>query len=266
MIIFANGAQKSGSTWLMHIALQLRPCVEPPQEYWNPRWKSRPHYSIDHPKLKAFLADPRLTGSDVMVKFHHDQVSGRNAMLARPDVRVLNIRRDPRDVVVSAYYHRRKEQADQRDFADYYWSHGRGLAWRILLYHMVWNIASPRYLRVEYEDLLTDFAGQVRRIAALLEVPVTDERIAEIQRNTSPEAISEQFAFSDLNRFRKGGSGDWQNHLTAAHLADIERLTAAAHRLPTRLAFSGPRPVRWLLKRWSKIPRRAALALPAGGR
>jgi hypothetical protein len=256
MIIFANGAQKSGSTWLMHIALQLRPCEEPPAAYWNPRWKSSPHYSVDHGKLRAFLKDPAINGRDLMVKFHHSYIGGRNAMLARPDARVLNIRRDLRDVIVSAYYHKVKEQGDQRDFATYYWSHGRRLAWQVLAYHIVWDIRSPRYLRLEYEDLLNDFSGQVRRVAALLDVAVTDQRIAEIQRATSPESLNEQYSFSDFNRFRKGGSGDWQNHLTDDQLADLAHLTAVARRPLVRLAARTPRRFGALVKRWTQIPPR----------
>lgn len=255
MIIFDNGAFKSGSTWLMHLALQLRPCVEPPQQYWNPAWKSRPAYSVAHGRLLEFLRDPSIRGQDIMVKFHHSSRRGRNAMLAHPEARVLNIRRDLRDVVVSAYHHQIKARGNPIDFEQYYWGHGRAITWKLLHFHHRWDIRSPRYLRLEYEELLADFPTQLRRLAAFLDVAIDDRRVSEIQLATSPQTLNQQYQFGDLNRFRKGGSGDWQNYLTDVHLADLELLTRTSRRLLPRLVWHNP-VLRRLLAHWYNPPRR----------
>jgi hypothetical protein len=44
MLVFANGAVKSGSTWLLHIARELTGFGPPPERYANPKWTSQPVY------------------------------------------------------------------------------------------------------------------------------------------------------------------------------------------------------------------------------
>jgi hypothetical protein len=255
MLIFANGAHKSGSTWLMHLSLELRPCEEPPEIYRNPKWTTPPYYSIQFHRLAEMLADRDVLRRDVLFKLHLQDPKLRSLVLAHPAVRTLNIRRDLRDVVVSQYHHWVRDERISGTFEQFYWGAGRNRAWMVLRHHLIWDVTSPRYLCLEYEDLLTDFPAQLRRLAAFLETTVTDERIAEIQHRTSPTEINRRFEFGPMNRTRKGGSGDWRSYFNEEQLTDLMML---GQRIKQPLVAAGVQavfPVDWLNSRLSRIPR-----------
>lgn len=219
MLIVCNGAFKSGSTWLFNIAHDLSGGMPPPVEYLNPAWLNP---SIDPAKLNALLAI--LKDSDrFVVKNHFNTRDQRDALLSHPDVRVLNITRDLRDMIVSAYYHVRRVEHYEGDFARYYWETGRSTMLNVQRYHRLWNTGSPQVYTASYERLHSDFSGQVREIAAFLGVPATDVQIAGLRSETSLDALRARYGEDNANDkfFRKGVVGDWQNHLTPDIEADI---------------------------------------------
>jgi hypothetical protein len=219
MLIVCNGAFKSGSTWLFNIAHDLSGGTPPPSEYLNPAWVNP---SIDPAKLNALLA--ALKPSDnFVVKNHFNTREQRDALLSHPDVRVLNITRDLRDMIVSAYYHVRRVENYDGDFARYYWETGRSTMLSVQRYHRLWNTGSPQVYTASYERLHSDFAGQVREIAAFLGVTASDEQIARLHNETSLDALRARYGEGASNNkfFRKGVVGDWQNHLTPDIEADI---------------------------------------------
>ena len=253
MLIFANGAVKSGSTWLFHIARELTGFAPPPVRYANPKWTSQPVYSIDQTRLAAFLGDAGVGALDVLAKNHFGARSDRDRLLAHPQVRVLNIRRDIRDVVVSAYHHGDAGQPAAGDFATFYWQHGRRVAQNVLDYQIVWDVRSPRYLCLSYETLLADFAGEVGRVARFLALAPTPAELVRVRQATSPATLNARYAFSDFNRFRRGTAGDWQNHYDAAIAADMAALIERSRHPLHRLALVGPRGVRRLCRPWRSL-------------
>ena len=90
-------------------------------------------------------------------------------------------------------------------------------------YHRLWNTGSPQVYTASYERLHSDFAGQVREIAAFLGVTASDEQIARLHSETSLDALRARYGEGAANNkfFRKGVVGDWQNHLTPDIEADI---------------------------------------------
>jgi len=250
MLIFANGAVKSGSTWLFHIARELTGFGPPAAHYANPKWTSMPVYSIDQTKLASFLADPEARAVDCLSKNHFGNRNDRNLLLADPSVRVLNIRRDVRDVLVSAFYHGRTDQALPGDFAAYYWTEGRRLAQRVLDYQIIWDVRSLRYCCLTYETLLTDFAGEVSRLGRFLELMPGPAEIERIHQATSPAVLCARYPFSDFNRFRRGQARDWQNHFDQAMVADIAALIRRSRHPLHRLALGRSGWLRRLCRPW----------------
>ena len=236
MLIVCNGAFKSGSTWLYNIVRELTGGDAPPAEYLNPAWR---HPSIDSAKLAALLA--ALKPSDCfVVKNHFNTREQRDALLAHPDVRVLNITRDLRDMIVSSYYHVRRVKGYDGDFARYYWETGRATMLSVDRYHRLWRMRSPHVYTASYERLHADFTGQVREIAAFLGVKTTDEQLAQLRGETSLDALRQRYgeAESGDKFFRKGVVGDWQNHLTPEIIDDIDqslRRQARTASLPYRI-------------------------------
>lgn len=221
MLIVCNGAFKSGSTWLYNIVRELTHGEAPPAEFLNPEWRNP---SIDPAKLKALLA--ALKPSDnFVVKNHFNTREQRDTLLAHPDVRVLNITRDLRDMSVSAYYHVRRVNGYEGDFTRYYWETGRATLLSVDRYHRLWQVASPKAYTASYERLHADFAGQVREIAAFLGVTATDDQLARLQGETSLNALRQRYGETEADDkfFRKGVVGDWQNHLTTEIKADIDQ-------------------------------------------
>ena len=254
MIVFVNGAQKSGSTWLLQITLELRHFAEVPEAYRPAVEHGGPYYTLDFTRLDAFLNDPQFQQSDVIVKAHARDVPLRDTLLRAPGVRVVDIERDIRDIAVSFYYHFQRLGKADGTFAEFYWKAGRKWVWQGLKHRCTWDIRAPNFLLLQYDQLRTDFAGSVKKLAAFLDVTLNDEQIAQIRTATSPAEIEKKHAFGAMNRFRKGVSGDWQQHFDPEILADVPRLTRISRSLPYRLSIRGPKVLRRILQRQRLLP------------
>ena len=224
MLIVANGAYKSGSTWLYQVARGIvRPTPIPPA-FQNPRWM---HQSIDPDKLAPFLAQVDFSSRAMVVKNHLRTVEHRDLLLAHPDVRVLDIRRDIRDVVVSAYYH---EGAHTNEpFADFYWRKGRTVARRVEGYHALWA-GHPSVYCASYEGFLSDFDAETRALGGYLGVTLGQAAVDRVRELTSFKRLQEKSQNTDRPApfHRKGIAGDWRNHFDDASLADLTSLVARA--------------------------------------
>jgi hypothetical protein len=137
-------------------------------------------------------------------------------------VRVLNIKRDLRDVVVSAYYHYRREEGLEVPFERYYWNRGRYVAERVREYHDVWNVSSSQVHVASFEKLKKSFAEECDRIGDFLGYDLSAAQIQNVKDETSIESLRKRYDNDDF--FRKGERGDWQNHLTTRMEEDISRI------------------------------------------
>lgn len=226
MLIIANGAFKSGSTWLYNILRDLTGFSPPPPQYLNPAWKNP---SLLPEKISPLLAI--LQPSDgFIVKNHFDTPEQRAALLKHPDVRVFDMTRDIRDVVVSAYYHVRRVEGFEGDFSAYYWGLGRKIVRDVSRYHALWAQPSKQVACASYEALHTDFEAEVGRWLTFLNIHVPPEKIVASKRATSLDSLRERYGEqNDAEKFfRKGVVGDFNNHMTPDMLADLEALQRRA--------------------------------------
>lgn len=220
MLIVANGAFKSGSTWLFLITRELLPQCKPPTRYLNPHV---PEPIIKRRLLADYLRHGEHRRQDVLVKSHYDLLPLRWMLLNDLQVRVLNIRRDIRDVVVSAYYHFQAQEKFTCSFDEFYWSRGRQVAGNVLNYHLIWETDSPHYLCLQYETLLDDFSREVSQLGSWLGVELGEEDLKRIQANTQLDTLRVHSGLPPA-RFRQGVAGDWQNHFDAAMLTDLANI------------------------------------------
>jgi len=236
MLIVLNGAYKSGSTWLYNIVLELTGYGSPPQEFLNPEWKE-PSLLPDR-AAKALTA---LRSSDLwLVKNHFHLPEHRTLLLSRPDVRVLDITRDLRDVVVSSYYHDRRALGFTGTFEEYYWQIGRTFAMKVCRYHALWARPSKQCYSASYEGLHANFEDEIGKLSAFLGIPTTPERLAEIKQRTTLNALRERYGEQDKKDekekfFRKGVIGDFANHMDSKMLADLALLERGANHEQTRV-------------------------------
>lgn len=197
--------------------------------YSLPNWKRNLHgvlTEIAPRRLERLLTGLDYHAKDYIAKNHFSEKPQRDLILAQEDTYVFDIRRDIRDVVVSAYYHDRRVKGFRGSFPQYYRSLGRLRAAWVLRHNRLWAQPSPHVCQITYEDLKGKFGETVKRMAAVLNIRVDDRRIAAIREATAFERLRERRGDADNETafYRKGVMGDWRTHFDDAMLADIERL------------------------------------------
>lgn len=222
MLVICNGAYKSGSTWLFNIATTLSRFDFPPEPYRNKAWRNP---SIDPVKLGDFLRSVDITGRNYISKQHLSAPPERDLILGTADVRVLDIERDLRDVLVSAYYHHRRDGRFVGSFEDFYWTEGRLIAHQVQCYHALWRGREERVFVASYERLHADFAGEVERLAAFLGLEVAPGCLQSVRAETTIDRLRAKYGEADKPAeqqfFRKGVVGSWQDHFTPRLLDDL---------------------------------------------
>jgi hypothetical protein len=248
-LVLANGAFKSGSTWLRDIVSNMTSFDAIPTKYAR---KKMPHW-VRPSKLSRLLDDKDLHGQ-FLSKSHIYTKSLVTILVARPDVRILHITRDLRDVIVSHYYHYNIDRKSDLSFSDYYWSIGRFKAHEVTVYNEVWELDSQNLLATKFSLLKSDFECEVKKIGTFLGISLSSEQIALIAERTSLQALrklrNEDDKPESQRFFRKGIVGDWQNHFSPDEEQDVHRIANAGFdRLADQLKYVAAFPARRTLKR-----------------
>jgi hypothetical protein len=180
--------------------------------------------------------------------------------------RVIYIVRDPRDVAVSFYFYNLKvrelpEGYPMDDFVD------RFLAARTVAYadrlgswqdHVLsWvrlRQGQENFCLVRYEDLLSDPERQLERVAPLLRVSATRDRITRaielssasrmqrLEREQSQKWVTTKNTRSDIAFVREAKAGGWSKRLSQAAVDKIEsKWGATMQELGYELSIEGKR-------------------------
>lgn len=225
MLLVCNGAQKSGSTWLYNILTSLVECRSPERHYLTGN-SNNPCIRPD--MLAEFLQSADLGADNFISKNHLDKPVYRDLLVANDAAYVFDIERDPKDVVVSMFYDARNRHGYDRSFSKYYWTHAREMVAGLEAYHALWREAGPRCHVASYEGLKTDFPAQVRAIAAVLGITLTESDIGRLHAETSMDKLRKKYSrdalYTGEKFFRKGIVGDWENHFDESTLQDIESI------------------------------------------
>jgi hypothetical protein len=241
MLVVSNGAFKSGSTWLFNIARSVTHYPPPPESYLNSEWVNP---SIHPNELQALLSKESLAENNYLVKNHFGARTERDLLLDHDYVRVLNITRDLRDVVVSAYYHYRRKRGYEEPFERYYWTRGRYVAERVRQYHDVWEVSSPKVYVASFKKLKQSFSQECERIGDFLGHDLSAAEIEAVKDETSLESLRESYDSDGF--FRKGERGDWRNHLTTRMAEDVSRIADRANTDSFSLE-------RWIDRAWAEV-------------
>lgn len=225
MLIVDNGAYKSGSSWLYNILKVVTGESNPLNDYQDPDWI---HPSLDKDKLQNFLDEGDYRNRHYLVKQHfRDTELKQFVPYLDGDILFVDIERDIRDVIVSAYYHKQRKGYDS-DFNNYYWSNGRFLYERIRSYHEnIRTIIPPVYLHtVSYELLLTSFSDELEKLCVFLKKTLDKSLLDKAENETAFKSMKKQ---SENNAFfRKGISGDFDNHFDWLMRQDYRENTGQA--------------------------------------
>jgi hypothetical protein len=236
MLVVANGAWKSGSTWLYNILCALQPFERPPETYLlkrkryqdngNARTGGNPCIRPD--RMKAFLDAEDYQSVNYISKNHLDKPEHRELLLGYRNVYVFDIERNLRDMVVSSYYDECNRHGYDGSFDRYYWEEGRYVADYVQRYHDVWRNCGPTVHIASYESLKTDFFGEVEKIAEVLGISLDEEELKVIQEKTSINKLRERYSDDPFYKgdrfFRKGIIGDWKNHMDTRMIRDVDAI------------------------------------------
>lgn len=233
MLLISNGAYKSGSTWLLRILMNMTGYAGPPPQFDRSNWAGR---GVPPERLKQFLEQVDYANHDYLFKAH---LFFKGHLVAnRPNVRIVNITRDIRDVVVSAFYFAQlRKTFAGTDFDRFYWEKGRHIARWVIQYNRLWQKV-PNACTLSYERLHQDFAGELQSLAAFVGIAIQPQDIERIRGQTELNSLRTQYdevsADGTLQFYRKGIVGDWQNHLSEAVLADLRDVEHQERNYPSR--------------------------------
>lgn len=226
MLVVCNGAIKSGSTWLYNILTGLLEVSRPPERFLTDR--TRVNATISPERIREFLEQVDFVSESFITKNHLGKPEHKELLLSFPHVYVVDIVRDVRDVVVSAYYDAKNRDGIGMDFDSFYWGPGRELADSVTRYHQLWSPDGERILRVSYEALKKDFTAEIKKVGLFFGMELSEARCDELFEHTSMTTLKERYQAEELYRdskfFRKGIVGDWQNHFSDAMTRDIAKV------------------------------------------
>lgn len=227
MMIVSNGAFKSGSTWVTLIVKQLGPFTSVPKEFCDEAWMKD---SILPDRMAGFLAKTDLSTDRYMIKAHYGPEEGlRPILLANPHVKILNIYRDPKDVIVSAYFHYCRFKEYVGTFQEFFELRAERLVRQLTRYHLYWDSrgAEDAIFFTTYQKLHENYEDEVFRLGEFLGEDFTDEKIAFIREQTAFSKLSMRGKKNIPSRFfRKGVMGDWLSHMTPEQGEWIDKIEA----------------------------------------
>jgi len=226
MLIVSNGAFKSGSTWLSLIARHIGACEEIPAAFKNEEWKNN---AIEPERLPEFLRTVDIAANDYIIKAHYRPSDGlRPLLLQTPNVKVLNVYRDPKDVIVSAFYHYRRLGKFAGGIEEFFAARGEKLVQQLTAYHVYWDNTGVEdaIFFTTYQKLHTSFDEEVFRLGRFLGHTLSLAQIRTVRENTQFSKLSRATVPEEKRFFRKGVMGDWERHLSGEQAARIDQIEA----------------------------------------
>jgi len=154
--------------------------------------------------------------------------------------RYIYVARDGKDVAVSFFHFYKSHFRYQGTFSDFFWYYIRGwVVWGSWFYHVAgwWRHRNdPNVLFLNYEDLVRDLEGSLRKIIAFCKLEIPEERMPEILRRCGFAYMKEHedkfdFAIEVMLEqgmtpstfIRKGKVGNWRSYFTEEEAAEFER-------------------------------------------
>ncbi|HVE16033.1 MAG TPA: sulfotransferase domain-containing protein, partial [Chthoniobacterales bacterium] len=189
-------------------------------------WKNN---TIEPARMGDFLETAGIASNDYLIKAHYKPDDAmRPLLLGTPDVKILNVYRDPKDVVVSAYYHFRRLGQYDCSIGEFFDQRGESLVRALTRYHLYWDNrgVEDKIFFTTYEKLHTCFDEEVFRLGKFLGRDLTMSDIRTARQNTQFSKLSGVDIPEEKRFFRKGVMGDWQRHLTPEQAARIDEIEA----------------------------------------
>ncbi|XP_075771314.1 sulfotransferase 2B1 isoform X2 [Pelodiscus sinensis] len=234
--IFNVTYQKSGTVWMLEILSLIRSNGDPSWCRTVPNWERGPWYeTILGLRMAQGNRSPRIISSHLPIQLFAKS-------FFRSKAKVVYTVRNPKDVLVSLYHFAQifrpyKEPGRMDQFLERFlegdvpfgswFDHVKG--WLGLR-------GCENFFCISYEELQEDLRGSIQRICQFLGRELEDQALDAVVANASFQAmkqnkmsnfsLSPSFLLDQSKKsfLRKGITGDWKNHLTAAQSEKFDRI------------------------------------------
>ena len=238
-LILSNGNFKSGSTWVTAITHEIYNYrnVDFPHAFQNPKHSNW----INRFRIEDFLNNEKSNIRNIWVSKSHifQERIINEIMINQDNVKVINIDRDIKDVLVSHYHHLINAKKIKGDFKNYFYKWGMYKAKQILDYRIAWK--DYDCLKLKYEDLLEKNHDTIQQIAKYLKTDLNKDQVIKIQKETNIDNLRANLDRKYLNEekwfFRKGKKGDWQNYFDDEMISKINSIISNKISIQEQLVF-----------------------------
>jgi hypothetical protein len=225
-LILSNGNFKSGSTWVTAILNELYgyQIKSFPKTFQNPKHKNWIHRY----RIHDFLNSDFFSSSPVWIsKSHIFQEKIMNDILINQDnLKIINIDRDIKDIIVSHYHHLLNAKKISGDFKSYFYKWGKYKAKQCIDYKKAWG--DYDCLKLKYSDLINYNKATIIKMAEYLDININDEKICSVQNETDINNLRINSKKKNLNEenwfYRKGEMGDWKNFFDDEMILKIQSI------------------------------------------
>ena len=228
MIYLSVGMPRAGSGWhynLVHDLMQTAGCVDARiirEKYGLQKILTEVNCNIGVLSVRrlGLTALPALMGKSFVIKAHAGPTSTSRLFQRLGLLRITYIYRDPRDAMLSAYeYGQRALQKGHPNAFSHLTDFDKSLAF-IMEYVRIWDrwMREKQVLIARYEDLLTNYDGEVTRLLGFLKLDGNRSEVQKVTESFRPEKGEGQqglhFNKGKIGRFRKAYTLEQQAVLT----------------------------------------------------
>ncbi len=179
----ANGAPKNGSTWIFQLLKNTGLFSPVPDAYQNPKWQNS---SVDDALVVSCAEELAASPTRYTSKQHWTDCNDQ--LLAHAGIKVCNIIRDIRDVVVSRYHHDVRVVGYSKDLKTFIDEEADIIVKEAAEYHAFW-VNSPysnneTYHITSYEYLSDDDLKAGRELFEFAGLPLGNDEVEAAVANS----------------------------------------------------------------------------------
>lgn len=217
MWIVANGALKSGSTWIFQLLATAAETSRPPNKFQEPGWQNA---SVARGQVNQAAAFIGPAPAIYVTKQHWAREN--SYLLGKEGVKVINIVRDMRDVVVSRYHHDVRAFGFTGGMDVFLHKRMEDMVAENVHYHSYWinsNYANKdTYYVTSYEYLLDEYEKAATALFDFCDFGISPK---SFQKTLDANLFANKPKTGDGEFFRKGKAGTFSDDLTPEQSALI---------------------------------------------
>jgi len=238
MIVLSVGMPRAGSGWhynLIHDLMQTTDCADARDIRVKYRLQSvltevNNNIGVLSVRRLGMVAIPALMGNTFVIKAHAGPTAASRLLQSLGLLRVTYIYRDPRDAMLSAFDYGQRALTKGRPNAFSHLTDFQKSLDFILEYVHIWGkwINEKNVLIARYEDLLTNYDEEVRRLVGFLKLVGSRPEVQKVIETYRPGTAEGQQGL----HFYKGKIGRFRESYSAAEQKVLaERLDPSLKRM-----------------------------------